>query len=586
MTFVSLLPLLLAAAACLGLNRFVSTRTLGIGAAGATLATALLLVLGHLQGLTVDLPPVNWLGLETLNIFAAGQTDADGLALTLLCGGTLALLAIALVLSPSVKGFSLLFAWALLSLVTTQIAFQSDGLLLPFTWALAVLLNYSAVRASGALDRSTALPQGVIWGLQASLLLLAGLLLGQPALNNGEMPGALAAICVTLACLMLVGGGPFQSALEDSIIAPAALGGLIHGLILPLLALDTFARLVTVVRDVSPTNTLPPSWQTFLLLLGLLTLLIGVAGAMRETHLRRFVAWQASGQAGFVILAIALEGFWARLAVPALLVNLGLTTIAGALAVAALERLTGSDDLTHVEAGTRLRITGLLWALASLSVLGLPPMWGFWGHRWLFEAALAQTPWVIPPILAISLLAFFAYLNPLARFWGQTAWNQKKELPNPISDGHSLAPVFLLATVPLLLLGIWPQLAWRDWLQLVEGAPVTLSVGFLAQASNIGVAFGGFILLLWAFIVRPNWTRFTLTDEDMEAVVLPPTALAASLEPLAWVGYPKKLLHFGWKMLNTLSLWAQTGMNLFEKRFYLAGIVLASVSLILLIARG
>lgn len=576
MLYPVLLLLLLAAAACLALSRLAPTRWLGLIAAVAAAIAALALP----ANLFPAAPTLTWAVIDGFAFTLAPDLSGTDLALglTLLGGGALALLALALALAPTVRGFGGLFAWPLLAMGAALLSFGATGPtpLFPFTWALAALLSYSAVRASGALTRSSAFPQGLTLGLLASLLLLGGLLAATTLRTEEPLPGfaAFAALAVLLACQMLVGGAPFHSVFEEAVAAPAALGGLFFGLLLPLLALRTLFHLTETLPD------LPAFWPALLIGLGLLNLLTGTAGALRERSLRRLLAWQVSAQAGVVLLALGMEGPLAALAAPALLVNLALATLAGALAVSAQERLTGSDDFTLVRPGIDLRWPGLLWALAAASSLGLPPLWGFWGRRWALEAAFAAAPWLAATLLAATLLALLAYLGPLAQFWGAgTRRPAPGDAPPPT---WALDAVLMLALAPLLMLGLVPQLLWPGWLQTVAGAPPALPVSDVAQFAAIVAAVA--VMLLTLLVRGRRWTRRLGSDPDMTPVVLGPDALGASVAPLAHLGRPAGLFRRAWEGLLLVSRGAQAAMALFEQRFYLAGVLLMLLIVLLLMA--
>jgi formate hydrogenlyase subunit 3/multisubunit Na+/H+ antiporter MnhD subunit len=397
-----------------------------------------------------------------------------------------------------------------------------------------------------------------------------------------------------LASLLLMGAAPFQAALDETALAPAALFGLFAGLVLPILSLGTLLQLMSDMRLLMPGQDLPASWRGLLLGLGTLSLLAGAAGALREHRLRRLLAWQVSAQAGIVVLSLGLESPLAALAAPALLTNLALTTICGVLAVAVFERQIGSDDFTLMEPGIDLRLPGLLWACAAASALGLPALWGFWGRRWLFAAAIEQAPWVVPPILAASVFMALAYVAPLARFWSTS--NSTASLTFTALRSANRPFLFVLLLAPLLLLvpGLLPQPVLDIYqrtalVRAVEGINPMQPLLFVPvvpmseQVVGFVVALAG---VLFGVLLQIKPVRQIPADEDMTPVVLPSDALAGQLAPLAETGYPARLMRGLWASLLKLGEWARVWLAVFEQRFYLAGVLLALISLILLMAQG
>lgn len=585
MVYLAFIVLLVAAALCLGLSRVVATQRLGFFATGATIAAAVLLLLEWFRGPMFDMPTLTWAAWDQIVVVLSPQLDtlSRGFALVLLYSGALALLALSLTIAPTVRGFGSLFASGMLVLAVVLTGLISSMLLLPLTWSLVVLLGYSTVWSSGALRRSEKIPLGLTLGILASILLLGGVLVAEPALSAGQLPSMLAAMCILGACLILVGGAPFHSALDEAVAAPAALGALLHGVVFPLVALPTLVRLLIDMQAV-----LPPSWRVALVLLGGISWLACSAGALREHGLRGLLGWQASGQASLVVVAVGLAGPLAMAAVPALIVNLAFTTLAGALAITALERLTGSDDFTRITPKANLRLPGLVWGLVSLSALGLPPMWGFWGRYWLLESALATMLWVVPLILAGSVLATLAYLGPLVRFvrrdFGvREVVTDVGRVQRLTAAGFRNSVVLGLVLVPLIGFGLMPHLVWDYWLQAVLPTPGPLPVSNTVWLISVGVGvLMGLVILL--LVVRRDSARRTLADEDMVPVILAPDALAERVSLFAWFGNPHGVIRWIWQGIQFLGRGAELLVMPFEQRFYLASVFLAVIIVLLVMA--
>jgi multicomponent Na+:H+ antiporter subunit A len=600
MILLSSILLLAVAALCLGASRVVPTRTLGLVAAGATLLSAVPLVAARQPGTATSEVVLRWATLDPLSVYLHLSITPQNqlLALVLLFGGTLSLYTLAVALSSSVRGFGALFAYALLAIVAVLVGLSSTSMLVPFAWAVAVLSAYGMVRSSGVLAQSSEVHQGVAYGLVASLLLSGGMLAAHSYLVEGVFPSALAAICIVLACLVLVGGAPFHATFDEMVMVPSAPGGLLFGMVFPILALGTLLNLVGQLPPIlsSTLHVLPLSWQAGLCVVGVAVMLVCAIAALHEHHLRRILAWHVSAQAGLVMVALGVEGPLAAVAAPSLVLNLVLTTLAGSLAVAALKHLTGNDDFTQDFSGKQqpralLKVAGFVWACAGLSALGVPPFWGFWGRYWLLTALAEHRLWVVPLVFAASALAALSYLVPLARFWwaggtiksdGAGLVGQKKG-PERVSLSSPANPLMgVLGLAPLLVAGVAPQLAWSGWLQFLPRGPVLLPVSPVVQA-GVGVTAivaGVVVVVLW----RMRWVRHSPSDEDMQPVILAPDTLARSMAFPSWLGRPESLLQVVWQGLLRL----QQGVNLslipFEQRYYLVGVLMALISLILMMA--
>jgi hypothetical protein len=253
---IFVLPLL-AVLLCLVLSARVAARWLGIGAAMALLVCGVALLAARLTGrLPLVLIDRVWLALDQRTISLTLVLDVAnwGLGLLALVGSGLALLTLALAVPLNVRGFGGLFAAALLAIcaVLGGLANQ-DAALLPFLWALAALLVFLTLRASGALSGSDAPATVLMAGLGGALLLL-GALLVVPVASAGPAP--LALLGWTLAGMLALGVVPFHTPAQSLAEAPAALAGALLSPGIPLLG-----GYVLISFAAEQGAALPRSWR-------------------------------------------------------------------------------------------------------------------------------------------------------------------------------------------------------------------------------------------------------------------------------------------------------------------------------------
>ena len=583
--YIFALPLI-AALLCLALSDRVPARWLGIGAAAALLACGVALLGARLTGrLPLTLLDHAWLTLDDRIFALALVCDAAnwGLVLLVLGGGGLALLALALAVPPTVRGFGGLFAAALLALLVVAAGLANrDAILLPFLWAMAALLIFLALRASGAMAGSDAPIIVLMAGLGGALLAL-GAVLAMAVTPLGVEP--LALIAWTLAGLLALGALPFHAPTQALAQAPAALAGALLAPGLPLLggwALIRFAA--------AQGSALPPSWRIALALLGLLTLLACAAGALGTTRLRSLVGWQFGAQIGLVLLALAQSGvaqpagaLAPATVAAALLANAAITTIACYLAVAVLERRAGTDDMAEIELREPLWLPGLVLLAGAASAVGLPGTWGLWTRRWLFDQLTQIMPWATPIVLAGSALLALAWLVPLTLFW-RRARPAATDQPHATSSRPSAVMIVgVAAAAPLLILGVAPQLAWNGWLAGLQDA---LAPGAGVPALPSGIAQGICLVAALLLIVLPPFARSrryaAANDQPRQAGIAAPSALGESLRGLAWMAIAPEAFARAWRGLLWLSRGLRYGMALFEQRYYLAGLLIAVILVIML----
>jgi len=147
-------------------------------------------------------------------------------------------------------------------------------------------------------------------------------------------------------------------------------------------------------------------------MLGAMAIVWGSVQALRQTRLKLLVAYSTVAQIGYLFLAFPLAAMvtaWNAVAV--LVLSHALAKSAMFLAAGNLLHFGGHDritDLNHVV--QRLPLSAFAFALAGVSLMGLPPSGGFIGKWLLLEAALAQGRWELAAVMLIGGLLAAGYV--------------------------------------------------------------------------------------------------------------------------------------------------------------------------------
>lgn len=582
LALVFILPLC-AALACMALDRVFPTRWTAYVAAGALALAGILVAILRFQG---DLPLVlvdrEWVALAQRPIRLLLQLDTANWLLVALTlgGGACAMLMLGLALPSELRRFGGLPATLLLALLATLLGLMSeDPLLQPVAWMLSALLTCTVLRASGALTGSDAPLIIALTGAAGAIILLSAVLVLEFA--DPGVPPTAALLCYLVASLLVIGAAPFHAAIGALADAPATLSGALVALGLPLLGAWSLMRFIAEQGAL-----IPAEWRLALALLGLLTLLGCAAGAARATLARRLMTWQFGAQMGLFLLALSHPGGAATIIAPAVLLCAVLTTLVTALVVAILERRAGTDDLTLIENPSQLLLPGLALLISGAAAVGVPGTWGFWSRSWLIEQALQSDPWLVPVVLAGSALLAQSYFAPLALLWRaahplRPARPAAQSWPNPAAI---ICP--LIVMLPLLVFGIMPQLAIDGWLGTGQTAlaPEALFSPPDLSASWVPLVHGGAALLLVALPLAALRRRLRRPESDTDARVSGaplPVALGESLGWLAWLSAPSAALNLVWEALLRFSQASIQLFARFEERYYLAGLMIALIIVIL-----
>jgi multicomponent K+:H+ antiporter subunit D len=223
----------------------------------------------------------------------------------------------------------------------------------------------------------------------------------------------------------------------------------------------------------------------WLLPLALVTVMLGMIGAVASRELRRMQGYLLIGSVGVMLAGIAL---FTAAAISAGLYYLVHSTIvmAGMFLIADLvaKQRGGKDDLLVTgPALPQAAVLGGLFILGAIAVVGLPPLSGFIGKALILGAALpaASMPWVWIVVLTSGLLGLIALSRAgIIMFWAVDAGQAMH--PESIWRARAFMPAAgLIAVVVLITVFAGPLTAFtadtadqlldpRGYIQAVLGA--------------------------------------------------------------------------------------------------------------------
>ncbi len=303
---------------------------------------------------------------------------------------------------------------------------------------------------------------GLLYGV-AGTLNLADLAMRVPGL---ERPGLMSVVAVLflVAFSLKAGAFPLFFWLPASYHTPPVAVTTLFSALLTKVGLYALVRTFTLVftHDVGLTHTV-------LLVMGGLTMVTGVLGAVAQYDMRRLLSFHIISQMGYLIAGLGLLTRAALGALIAFLVHYIFAKSALFLVSGATARATGTYDLQQM--GNLYRTHPLLAALffvPALSLAGVPPFSGFFAKLALIRAALWAEHWLIAGTAAgVGLLTLFSMM----KIWREAFWKEapseevgQAEKPPPARVGwRMMAPCMALALLMVVLgLGAQPLLALAD----------------------------------------------------------------------------------------------------------------------------
>jgi len=195
-----------------------------------------------------------------------------------------------------------------------------------------------------------------------------------------------------------------------------------------------------------------------LLILAMFTLFAGEFSAYRQNNLKRMLAYSSIGQIGLIVLALSLNTQGSVSAGIMQIINHALSKAVLFLAAGFFFYQRNSFNINELKGvGSSSFIVSFSFAVGFLSLIGIPPLFGFLSKLSIFISILRNSS-----ILAYILIFFLVALTAVeaAYFFRVFAVIFSKEGRADAKRSFYLeAPVFILAAV-IILLGIfpyWPQ---------------------------------------------------------------------------------------------------------------------------------
>jgi NADH-quinone oxidoreductase subunit N len=197
-------------------------------------------------------------------------------------------------------------------------------------------------------------------------------------------------------------------------------------------------------------------WQIGLAAIVVVSFAVGNLGALRQTNVKRMLAYSTVGHSGFLLTAVAAHSALGTRALLYYLTVYAAMNLGAFGIVAVRERELGRPVLVADFAGWGYRrpLLGISMLICMLSLAGFPPTGGFLGKLYVFSAAVqnGQTYLAVAGVIA-TMVGLVYYLRvPFALYDRDAAVPQAT--PGP---GFGLAAsAAMAASLAALVLGIVP----------------------------------------------------------------------------------------------------------------------------------
>ena len=200
-------------------------------------------------------------------------------------------------------------------------------------------------------------------------------------------------------------------------------------------------------------------WSNMFAAIAAISMTLGNVAALAQSDIKRMLGYSSIAQAGTFLIglaAVAANDPQLLLGTSSVVFFLGtyaFTNLGAFIAIIAISNKIGSDQISDY-AGVARRSSWLAAGLTAclLSLTGIPPLAGFWGKFWVFNAAVrADLVWLALIGVLNSVISAYYYVDVVLRMYTQEPASDEVFQPSPY-----LGLAMTAAVVGLVAVGLYP----------------------------------------------------------------------------------------------------------------------------------
>jgi NADH-quinone oxidoreductase subunit N len=224
-----------------------------------------------------------------------------------------------------------------------------------------------------------------------------------------------------------------------------------------------FAAIVLIARIlIGPFGEIEAQWQQVIIVFAVLSMFVGAFGALRQTNIKRLMAYSSIANMGYAMVPLAAGGE-AGIRGMLIFMTIYMITIVGVFACILQMRIRDGmveslDDLAGLS-----KTNGSLALILSLflfSLMGIPPLLGFFGKFAAFYPAFdAGLVWLVVLALIASVVGAFYYLRVIKIMWFDENERNFVQAPRTL---QALSGISVLLIIVMILPGI--AVPAQEWL--------------------------------------------------------------------------------------------------------------------------
>lgn len=217
---------------------------------------------------------------------------------------------------------------------------------------------------------------------------------------------------------------PLHTWLPDAGVAPSPVTSLLHAAVLVKIGVYVFARLFLV------TFSMDAMWHTIIPVIVAVSALVSAGAALIETDIKRIIAYSTVSQIAFIFLGLATGSVVGAAGALLYILMHGLAKGGLFLCAGIIEQKTHTKDLRNLGGLIyTMPVTAISFIICALSVMGVPPLGGFFSKMMVINGAVvANEPWIAATfVFGAVLTAVYMMRLFIKIFFGENKYPDVKE---------------------------------------------------------------------------------------------------------------------------------------------------------------
>jgi NADH-quinone oxidoreductase subunit N len=201
----------------------------------------------------------------------------------------------------------------------------------------------------------------------------------------------------------------------------------------------------------------PNDWGNMLALLAALTMIVGNVIAIRQTNIKRLLAYSSIAQAGYILIGVVAATPMGVASVSFYIFAYMFANMGAFAIIAIFADRTGSEQISDYAGFAKSSpVLAAAMAVFLLSLTGIPPLAGFLAKYYIFAAAIqAGYTWLVILAVLTTVIALYYYANVIRLMYLSQETNPHHIIPSfpaGLVVGLTLAGVFIFGIIPQSIL--------------------------------------------------------------------------------------------------------------------------------------